>query len=502
MDLSLTPASVLAASAMVKGWLLKEGATNTAFQKRWFLLWRHPSLSSGPYNLLYYESDTSTDAKGVATIEPGEFSVAPPKTARKKHPEALRFETSERKYILASEDSSEIGREADMKKWKAAFKRVDRSCRSDDPAAVSYISTRRLDITASVESSSAVVGSLPVNTVVQAIEECRYLGSIDRIRMYRGWISNQKSGLDGYGLHRMTHRLQQLLKPKKHETIAALERASANLLSTTAVLSGWLRSDDAFSWKRRWFVLWRHPAKDTGAFYLLAYEGSRSRTPEEITALNKGKFDVGTPKKARKEYPHCFRVDCDRKIVLAAEDEEELREWVEELGMIRDGAVSPTLATLQERWGGQVEAASDLRVSVASEASSETSSTAEAGAEDELAPELEAVIDSLHPLTCPQAGGKLAAVEGELAALATQAEEADAEVSEARRKKAEAEAEWDEALATATPEEAKKLAADRAAAGRAAARAARQAKMKARQAGEVAEAVDTLRACTPSAPER
>ena len=44
--------------SQVMGIMLKRGVHNTAWQERFFVLWRHPDLISGDYTLFWFESET------------------------------------------------------------------------------------------------------------------------------------------------------------------------------------------------------------------------------------------------------------------------------------------------------------------------------------------------------------------------------------------------------------------------------------------------------------
>ena len=75
-------------SCKKSGQLHKEGSSvvkgvGTEFKDRLFVLWRHPQLITGPYTLLWYESETDETPKGHQRLPVGSFTVAPPRKRRK-----------------------------------------------------------------------------------------------------------------------------------------------------------------------------------------------------------------------------------------------------------------------------------------------------------------------------------------------------------------------------------------------------------------------------------
>jgi hypothetical protein len=104
MDLHCTPAATIKSSAVMSGWLQKEGTKGSSgltkivgtalkfaemdeltaeagidtdvFKNRWFVLWRHPDVTQGEYSLLWYETPESKKPKGVTKLVRGEAQIA------------------------------------------------------------------------------------------------------------------------------------------------------------------------------------------------------------------------------------------------------------------------------------------------------------------------------------------------------------------------------------------------------------------------------------------
>ena len=93
-------------------------------------------------------------------------------------------------------------------------------------------------------------------------------------------------------------------------------------------------------------MLWRHPNLLSGDYTLFWYESETDQVPKGHQALPVGLYKVNMPKKRRKGYDHCFRIDLQgvdgaegRKFILAAksddvEGEEKLKMWQDALKKI------------------------------------------------------------------------------------------------------------------------------------------------------------------------
>ena len=103
--LKATPAESLegaASGCLRSGWMRKEGSRNQSFKRRWFVLWRTPTLSEGdeaaaPVGkvttmLIYYDDPKSTKANGLQLLTPGALKVAPPKKKRKEADFVVRLD--------------------------------------------------------------------------------------------------------------------------------------------------------------------------------------------------------------------------------------------------------------------------------------------------------------------------------------------------------------------------------------------------------------------------
>lgn len=100
------------------------------------------------------------------------------------------------------------------------------------------------------------------------------------------------------------------------------------------------------AFKERFFVLWRHPNLLSGDYTLFWYESETDQIPKGHQALPVGMYQVNMPKKRRKGYDFCFRIDMQsaddaegRKFILAApsgdpEGEEKVKMWQDALKKI------------------------------------------------------------------------------------------------------------------------------------------------------------------------
>ena len=96
------------------GWLRKKGSKwNTAFQKRWFVLWRDPMANQGaPYEISYYDGKKSKAANGTITLADAGFSVALPKKPEKGEPHCIVLtamkDGKDREFVLAADTSGKL----------------------------------------------------------------------------------------------------------------------------------------------------------------------------------------------------------------------------------------------------------------------------------------------------------------------------------------------------------------------------------------------------------
>ena len=127
--LKATPAESLegaASGCLRSGWMRKEGSRNKSFKRRWFVLWRTPTLSEGdeaaaPVGkvttmLIYYDDPKSTKANGLQLLTPGALKVAPPKKKRKEADFVVRLDHDDKKQkqkmpwkmVLAMDSDAEL----------------------------------------------------------------------------------------------------------------------------------------------------------------------------------------------------------------------------------------------------------------------------------------------------------------------------------------------------------------------------------------------------------
>ena len=102
----------------------------------------------------------------------------------------------------------------------------------------------------------------------------------------------------------------------------------AAMITPTAEHSGylWKEGDSkAAGWKKRFFVLWRHPDKGAeGDYFLLWYENEESTRPKSAFRLQIGTVQISHPKSKRKDHPNAFRLDVRKSgAILNDEDEDE-----------------------------------------------------------------------------------------------------------------------------------------------------------------------------------
>ena len=125
--LKATPAESLkgiASGCLRSGWMRKEGSTNKAFKRRWFVLWRTPTLSEDDEArsvgetttmLIYYDDPKSTKANGLQLLSPGALKLAPPKKLRKDADFVVRLDHDQEqkhkkpwKMVLAMDSDAEL----------------------------------------------------------------------------------------------------------------------------------------------------------------------------------------------------------------------------------------------------------------------------------------------------------------------------------------------------------------------------------------------------------
>ena len=82
------------------------------------------------------------------------------------------------------------------------------------------------------------------------------------------------------------------------------------------------------SFKQRYFVLWRHPDLIAGDYALVWYETPESQIPKGHQVLPVGSYNCSMPKKRRKGYDHCFRIDVSMEAVSNAPDGEDGRKFI------------------------------------------------------------------------------------------------------------------------------------------------------------------------------
>lgn len=109
------------------------------------------------------------------------------------------------------------------------------------------------------------------------------------------------------------------------------------------IVCGMRQGKKAF--KERFFVLWRHPNLVSGDYTLFWYESDTDQVPKGHQVLPVGSYEVGMPKKRRKGYDNCFRIDMKgtgeeegRKFILAAQSEEKVKLWKDALAKIEADA--------------------------------------------------------------------------------------------------------------------------------------------------------------------
>jgi len=293
--LDSTPATVLMPSAIKSGTVSKEGTAKvkgqpTAFQERLFILWRHPDLIAGEYHLIWYDNIDSLLPNGHEALKVGNFTVAPPKSARKGYPNILRLENEERKFILAMSTPEE------KKDWMEIFEKIVK----DAPGEIKRAAEK-------AASGSPLAGKMePEKGKPEVLEEDPVFLQFKRAMTAMG-------------------NPQDIME------------MPCSLLLPGAKRSGWLRKEGSMNkaFKRRYFVIWE--LQPTAV--LVYYEGPQSQKPNGFVALEKGAVSVGKPKGKRKNAPHCIRVDGKGRIdqgkfksILAADDPQDLAEWATALG--------------------------------------------------------------------------------------------------------------------------------------------------------------------------
>lgn len=67
------------------------GDLSESFKHRWVVLWRHPDLTRGSYQLIWYESEKALQPSGSVELTRGDVTVANPKKHRKGHSYAFEL---------------------------------------------------------------------------------------------------------------------------------------------------------------------------------------------------------------------------------------------------------------------------------------------------------------------------------------------------------------------------------------------------------------------------
>lgn len=100
----------------------------------------------------------------------------------------------------------------------------------------------------------------------------------------------------------------------------------AAMIAPSAKYAGYLMKEGerkASGWKKRYFVLWRHPTREEGDFYLLWYENEDSTRPKSAFRLEIGTVRISHPKNKRKDYPNAFRVDVRASGAILNDDDDD-----------------------------------------------------------------------------------------------------------------------------------------------------------------------------------
>ena len=113
------PAEALTESAERVGYIHKQGKGGMQkFEKRWFVLWRHPMSTEDGWAWLWYDDETSTAPNNFRMLKVGSYGAAVLEDAtkkKKKHAHRFKLEVEEDgeefKYVLATDTS------ADMVEW-------------------------------------------------------------------------------------------------------------------------------------------------------------------------------------------------------------------------------------------------------------------------------------------------------------------------------------------------------------------------------------------------
>jgi hypothetical protein len=104
MRITSTPAKMVAPTSERAGYLWKESERSRRWQKRWFVLWRHPSFEDGPFYLLWFETEESTKPKGALRLAIGTAKISHPKSKRKEHSNAFRLDVLESTSVINDEE--------------------------------------------------------------------------------------------------------------------------------------------------------------------------------------------------------------------------------------------------------------------------------------------------------------------------------------------------------------------------------------------------------------
>jgi hypothetical protein len=116
------------------------------------------------------------------------------------------------------------------------------------------------------------------------------------------------------------------------------------VLAETALKCGYIHKQGkggAQQFKKRWFVLWHHPASVEDGWTFLWYDDQDSNTPNDYKLLKVGDYNVSVDEdskknKKKKKYGDRFKIEISddegtHKYVLATDNSLELDDWVEML---------------------------------------------------------------------------------------------------------------------------------------------------------------------------
>jgi hypothetical protein len=244
-----------------------------SFKHRWVVLWRHPDLTRGPYQLIWYESEKAKQPSGFVELTRGAVTITNPTQVRKGHP--YSFE------LAVKDDEDDDG------DFRATF---------------------------STETF---------------LEKVAWMNILEDYNGEEEFVDNEDI------------RLYAAL-PKMHHL--DYKQLPANVLAETALKCGYIHKQGkggAQQFKKRWFVLWHHPASVEDGWTFLWYDDQDSNTPNDYKLLKVGDYNVSVDEdskknKKKKKYGDRFKIEISddegtHKYVLATDNSLELDDWVEML---------------------------------------------------------------------------------------------------------------------------------------------------------------------------